>query len=138
MDELLDLMRLKRTTTGKDIFEAVSAPMDDMGLPLAKLFGITTDGPPAVAEEWNEMAKVQCIIDPLHIMACGCLYFSVHGPQFNLLKTSIRCFLTSYKTCQEQNKQSTPRLSISTLELQCTKQLQHYAFRQPGFCMSQT
>lgn len=37
--ELLDLKSLKGTTTGKDIFEAVSAAIYDMKLPWDKLCG---------------------------------------------------------------------------------------------------
>ena len=42
MKELLDLSSLKGTTTGKDIFEAVSDSIDKMGLQWEKLCGVTT------------------------------------------------------------------------------------------------
>ena len=43
-EKLLDLRRLKGTTTGKDIFEALSDAVDQTGLTWDKLCGITTDG----------------------------------------------------------------------------------------------
>lgn len=42
-EELLDLKSLKGTTTGMDIFEAVSDSIDKMGLKWDKLCGVTTD-----------------------------------------------------------------------------------------------
>ena len=51
MKELLDLMSLKGTTIGKDIFEAVFDAIDKMGLKWDILCGITTDGAPAMAGE---------------------------------------------------------------------------------------
>ncbi len=51
---------LRRTTTGKYIFEAVSCVIENMNLSLAKLYGITTDGAPAIIGEQNRMASMVC------------------------------------------------------------------------------
>lgn len=59
-EELLDLRSLKRTTTGKDIFEAVSDSIDQAGLKWDKLCGITTDGAPAMTGERKGMASLVC------------------------------------------------------------------------------
>ena len=59
-EELLDLQSLKRTTTGKDIFEAVSDSTDQAGLKWDKLCGITTDGAPAMTGERKGMASLVC------------------------------------------------------------------------------
>ncbi|KAF4073594.1 hypothetical protein AMELA_G00245000 [Ameiurus melas] len=45
---VLDMMSLKGTTTGKDIFEAVSETVEKMGLKLDKICGGTTVGAPAM------------------------------------------------------------------------------------------
>ncbi|XP_042272649.1 general transcription factor II-I repeat domain-containing protein 2-like [Thunnus maccoyii] len=59
-EELLDLQSLKGTTTGKDIFEAVSDSIDQAGLQWDKLCGITTDGAPAMTGEHKGMASLVC------------------------------------------------------------------------------
>ena len=59
-EELLDLKRLKGTTTGKDIFEAVSDAIDRMGLKWDQLCGITTDGAPSMASQKKRMASTVC------------------------------------------------------------------------------
>ncbi|KAM4629813.1 general transcription factor II-I repeat domain-containing protein 2-like [Polymixia lowei] len=59
-EELLDLRSLKGTTTGKDIFEAVSDSIDQAGLKWDKLCGITTDGAPAMTGEHKGMASMVC------------------------------------------------------------------------------
>lgn len=59
-EELLDLRSLKGTTRGSDIFEAVSAAMNDINLPWDKLCGVTTDGAPAMTGERNGMASMVC------------------------------------------------------------------------------
>uniref|UniRef100_A0A8C6UL32 Uncharacterized protein n=1 Tax=Neogobius melanostomus TaxID=47308 RepID=A0A8C6UL32_9GOBI len=59
-EELLDLSSLKGTTTGKDMFEAVSDSIDKMGLQWEKLCGVTTDGAPAMAGERKGMASMVC------------------------------------------------------------------------------
>ncbi|XP_076132871.1 general transcription factor II-I repeat domain-containing protein 2A-like [Alosa pseudoharengus] len=59
-EELLDLRSLKGTTRGIDIFEAVSAAMNDINLPWDKLCGVTTDGAPAMTGERNGMASMVC------------------------------------------------------------------------------
>ena len=43
------------TTTGKDLFEEVYKCVNEMGLPWDKLFGLTTDGAPAICR--NERHK---------------------------------------------------------------------------------
>nr|XP_022904403.1 general transcription factor II-I repeat domain-containing protein 2-like [Onthophagus taurus]XP_022904404.1 general transcription factor II-I repeat domain-containing protein 2-like [Onthophagus taurus] len=47
-EELLDLVSLKDTTTGKDIKDAVLKCAEDRQLDLKKLIGITTDGAPSM------------------------------------------------------------------------------------------
>ncbi|KAJ0069275.1 hypothetical protein NL108_003199 [Boleophthalmus pectinirostris] len=59
-EELLDMMSLKSTTTGKDIFEAVSEAIEKMGLKWDKLCGVTTDGAPAMRGERKGMASMVC------------------------------------------------------------------------------
>lgn len=59
-EELLDLRSLKGTTTGRDIFEAVSAAINGINLPWDKLCGVTTDGAPAMTGERNGMASMVC------------------------------------------------------------------------------
>lgn len=59
-EELLDLRSLKATTTGKDIFEAVSDAIDKMELKWDKLCGVTTDGAPAMTGERKGMASMVC------------------------------------------------------------------------------
>lgn len=43
-EELLDIIPLKGTTKGKDIFDAVMQLLDDQNFPLEKLVSVTTDG----------------------------------------------------------------------------------------------
>ncbi|CAH1987888.1 unnamed protein product, partial [Acanthoscelides obtectus] len=50
-EELLDVIPLKDTTTGEDMFGAVEDTMNDMGLPLKNLRGVATDGAPATLSE---------------------------------------------------------------------------------------
>nr|XP_032814298.1 general transcription factor II-I repeat domain-containing protein 2-like [Petromyzon marinus] len=57
-EELLDLRSLKGTTTGKDMFEAVSDAIDQAGLKWDKLCEITTDGAPAMTGERKGMASM--------------------------------------------------------------------------------
>lgn len=59
-EELLDMMSLKGTTTGKDIFEAVSVAVEKMGLKWDKLCGVTTHGAPAMTGEHKGMASMVC------------------------------------------------------------------------------
>ncbi|CAM1315174.1 Uncharacterised protein r2_g2553 [Pycnogonum litorale] len=59
-EELLDLRSLKGTTTGKDIFEAVSDAIDQMGLKWDKLCGVTTDGAPAMKGDRKGMTSMVC------------------------------------------------------------------------------
>ncbi|XP_065811264.1 general transcription factor II-I repeat domain-containing protein 2-like [Labrus bergylta] len=59
-EALLDMMSLKGTTTGKDIFEAVSEAVEKMGLKWEKLCGVTTDGAPAMTGERKGMASMVC------------------------------------------------------------------------------
>ena len=59
-EELLDIRSLKGTTTGKDIFKAVSDAIDKMGLKWDKLCGVTTDGAPAMRGERKGMASMVC------------------------------------------------------------------------------
>ncbi|XP_072221995.1 general transcription factor II-I repeat domain-containing protein 2 [Leuresthes tenuis] len=60
MEELLDLRSLKGTTTGKDMFEAVSDAIDKMDLKWDKLCGVTTDGAPAMTGERKGVASMVC------------------------------------------------------------------------------
>ncbi|XP_051950664.1 general transcription factor II-I repeat domain-containing protein 2-like [Xyrauchen texanus] len=59
-EELLDMMSLKGTTTGRDIFEAVSEAVEKMGLKWDKLCGVTTDGAPAMTGDRKGMASMVC------------------------------------------------------------------------------
>lgn len=60
------MMSLKGTTTGRDIFEAVSEAVEKMGLKWDKLCGVTTDGAPAMTgerkESGSEAVRMHCII----------------------------------------------------------------------------
>ena len=60
MEELLDLSSLKTTTTGKDMFEAVSDAIDKMGLKWDKLCEVMMDGGPAMTGERKGMAAMVC------------------------------------------------------------------------------
>ncbi|XP_014678067.1 PREDICTED: general transcription factor II-I repeat domain-containing protein 2A-like [Priapulus caudatus] len=51
---------LKGTTTGKDIFEAVSDAVDKMKLKWDKLCGVTTGGAPAMTGERKGIASMVC------------------------------------------------------------------------------
>ena len=59
-EELLDMMSLKGTMTGRDIFEAVSEAVEKMGLKWDKLCGVTADGAPAMTGERKGMASIVC------------------------------------------------------------------------------
>lgn len=58
-EELLDLSSLN-TTTGKDIFEAVSNAIDKIGLKWDKLCGVAMDGAPAMTGQCKGMAFMVC------------------------------------------------------------------------------
>ncbi|XP_039206569.1 general transcription factor II-I repeat domain-containing protein 2A-like [Crotalus tigris] len=68
MEELLAIESMHATTTGKDIFEAVSKSINDMKLPWDKLIGLTTDGAPSMCREksglvgrmWEKMKSENC------------------------------------------------------------------------------
>ncbi|KAK3545777.1 hypothetical protein QTP70_012656 [Hemibagrus guttatus] len=60
-EELLDMMSLKGTTTGGNIFDAVSEAIEKMGLKWDKLCGVTTDGAPAMTGERKGMASMVCV-----------------------------------------------------------------------------
>ena len=60
MKELLDLRSVKGTTTGKDMFGAVSDAIDKMDLKWDKLCGVTTDGAPAMTGERKGVASMVC------------------------------------------------------------------------------
>ncbi|KAK2856688.1 hypothetical protein Q5P01_005423 [Channa striata] len=60
-EELLDMMSLKGTTTGGNIFDAVSEAVEKMGLKWDKLCGVKTDGAPAMTGERKGMASMVCV-----------------------------------------------------------------------------
>ncbi|KAK3522322.1 hypothetical protein QTP86_003004, partial [Hemibagrus guttatus] len=60
-EELLDMMSLKGTTTGGNIFDAVSEAIEKIGLKWDKLCGVTTDGAPAMTGERKGMASMVCV-----------------------------------------------------------------------------
>ncbi|KAK2839523.1 hypothetical protein Q5P01_013263 [Channa striata] len=55
------MMSLKGTTTGGNIFDAVSEAVEKMGLKWDKLCGVTTDGAPAMTGERKGMASMVCV-----------------------------------------------------------------------------
>ena len=48
IEEFLDLISLKDTTTGEDIFNAIDHTISEKGLSWEKLVSVTTDGAPAL------------------------------------------------------------------------------------------
>lgn len=55
------MMSLKGTTTGGNIFDAVSEAVEKMGLKWDKLCGVTTDGAQAMTGERKGMASMVCV-----------------------------------------------------------------------------
>lgn len=76
-EELLDLRSLKGTTTGKDMFEAVSDSLDKVGLKWDKLSGVTTDGASAMTGERKGMASMvqesRCEAVKMHCIIHHCI-----------------------------------------------------------------
>ena len=55
-EELLSLVPMKGTTTGKDLLDAILKVMVDFNLDYKRQKGITTDGAPSVMEDINGLA----------------------------------------------------------------------------------
>ncbi|KAG0719802.1 General transcription factor II-I repeat domain-containing protein 2 [Chionoecetes opilio] len=58
VEEFLQLVPLKGTTTGADVLCAVLKCVDEMGLDLAKLSAVTTDGAPAMVGSTKGFASL--------------------------------------------------------------------------------
>ena len=82
MEEFVQLMPLRDTTKGRDIFEAVLACFGEYELDLARLISVTTDGAPAMVGKHNgliglmksdpnfpEFFPLHCIIHREHLVA---------------------------------------------------------------------
>eukprot|EP00066_Takifugu_rubripes_P018159 XP_011607425.1 PREDICTED: general transcription factor II-I repeat domain-containing protein 2-like [Takifugu rubripes] len=114
-EELLDMMSLKGTTTGKDIFEAVSDAVEKTGLKWDKLCGVTTDGAPAMTGERKGMASMVCA----KVKESG----------------EIKLFLTPFLVDAEEVEEG---LQLELIEMQCDDSLksQYQLLSLPDFYRS--
>ena len=59
-EELLDLQSLKDQTRGKDLFTSVCSAVNDIKLPWKIIYGIITDGAPAMIGEHSGLGRIFC------------------------------------------------------------------------------
>jgi hypothetical protein len=85
-EELLDLIPLRGTTTGKDVFQKLEECITKSELSWTKLVNLATDGAPAMLSE--KVGVVGLLKDKLHSL-------SPHGTNF----TSIHCILHQEALC---------------------------------------
>ena len=75
-EELLELIPLKGTTTGRDIFQVIEICIEKHGLSWDKLVSLATDGAPAMKSE--NVGVIGLMKNKLHSLKTGINFASIH------------------------------------------------------------
>ena len=76
IEELLDLLPMKGTTTGRDVFEELEACIDRCGLAWDKLVSVATDGAPAMCSE--KVGVVGLIVEKRNQLSLTTPFAAIH------------------------------------------------------------